>query len=606
VHGLAQNNVYAVHQARDASLWAGTLSGGVSHYKDGKFSTFTTADGLASNTISAIIEGADGVMWFATPNGLSKLSGDKWQKFTAKDNLPSDNVNCLFEDSTGTLWIGTAKGVAFLSSGQIKVPPEVPAILRENIFGMAEDKDGSLWITTSGHLVEINRDQLLEGQVVDGPEIREYGLADGLEGVEGVKRHQSVVTDSPEGRIWFSMNHGISMIDPNRLKNSSAPALIHIQSIAADGNPLDLQKNVQISAASQRITFDFAGLSLAVPERVKYRYFLEGFDHQWSEPTAIPEAIYTNLNPGSYRFRVMASNSQGLWNSGEAAVNLVVAPRFWQTWWFRVLCVIAFIFLILILYRLRLHQLTRQLNVRFEERLGERMRIARELHDSMLQGFVSVSMQLDVVIDNLPDDSPAKPRLSRILTSMNDVTIEGRNTVQGLRLTSTNGPIELEQAFSRIRQDIPNQAETDFRIFVEGAPRKLHPIIRDEVYRIGREALLNAFHHSGADKIELVIEYTPKYFRLLIRDNGAGIDPNILHSGRQDHWGLSGMRERADQIGAKFKVLSRPETGTEIELTIPNHIAFEIRPSKNRLRIWRKLFSRRTPGSENDGQEQKK
>ncbi|HRH46641.1 MAG TPA: two-component regulator propeller domain-containing protein, partial [Pyrinomonadaceae bacterium] len=498
--GLAQNSIYSVYQSRDGTVWAGTLSGGVSRFKDGKFTNYTTANGLASNTVMAIVESADGKMYFATPNGLSLFSNGNWQTLTVQNGLPSENIISLFEDTTCNLWLGTAKGVAFIDpNGQIHFSTDTPPSLHESILGLAQDKNGFLWLSTANHVLRVNHEKLLNG-VISAEDVREYGLPDGLKSVEGVKRNQSVTADK-DGRIWFSLGQGLSMVDANRLKNNSVPALVQIQTISADGAPIELQENVQIPSAKQRITFNYAGLSLTIPERVKFRYRLEGFDKDWSPPTDAREAVYTNLSPGVYSFHVIASNSDGIWNSNEAIFSFEMVPMFWQTWWFWSLCVIALAFCLLTLYRLRLRRVTNRLNLRFEERLAERTRIAQELHDSLLQGFVSVSMQLNVAVDNVPTNSKAKPQLTRILELMGQVTDEGRNTLRGLRSSNGNNSYNLEQAFAEIRQDFTAEAQADFCVIVEGLPRQLSAITRDEVYLIGREALLNAYRHSKAKKI---------------------------------------------------------------------------------------------------------
>jgi signal transduction histidine kinase/ligand-binding sensor domain-containing protein len=589
--GLAQNSVYAVHQNRDGTVWAGTLSGGVSRFKDGKFTTFTIANGLASNTVASIAESSDGTMWFATPNGLSALAKDGRQIYTMRDGLPSQDVNCLLEDSNGVLWIGTGDGLAFFISDRVQSPSEAPAVLHEHVVGLAEDRNGSLWIATSNHVLQVKRDKLLGGALGDA-DVREYGIADGLNSTEGVKRHRTVVTDSA-GRIWFSMNRGLSVVDPARSTSSSAPALVDLQAVSADGRLIDLRGPVQIPANRQRITFSYAGMSLSVPERVRYRYKLDGFDRGWSNPVATREAIYTNLGPGSYRFRVMACNSDGLWNGSEAMISFDIEPLFWQTWWFRLSCLLACALAALALYRVRMRQLARRLNVRFEERLAERMRIAQELHDTLLQGFISASMQLHVAVDHLPENSTARPKLSRILQLMGQVIEEGRRAVSGLR-SSDGSSRDLEQAFSRIQQELAIQGQMGFRVIVDGRPRPLHPVIRDEVYRIGREALVNAFHHSRARSVEVELEYATNHLRLLVRDDGCGIDPQVLRSGREGHWGLPGMRERAEGIGARLNVWSRAAAGTEVELSIPSHIAFQFQSSNRPMRWFARLYSRKT------------
>jgi PAS domain S-box-containing protein len=357
-NGLEQNSVYATYQGRDGAVWAGTLSSGIGRLKDGKFTTYTTTNGLASNTVSSVLEGHDGTIWFGTPNGLTALSNEKWRTYSAQDGLPSDNVNCLFEDSAGALWIGTSAGLAYFQMGRMHSLHEVPGSLREQIVGMAEDKSGRFWIATSNHVLRVARDKLLSG-VVNAVDVHEYDQADGLESTEGVKRSRSVVSDSA-GRIWFSLSRGLSVVNPSQITDNSVPALPHIEAITADYNTANLAASVQIPPSPRRITFEYTGLSLAAPGRIRFRYFLENFDSSWSQPAAAREAIYTNLGPGSYRFRLVASNSEGLWNGPEIAIALNVAPAYYQTYWFRLSCIAVFIALLWALYRWRVHRLESQ------------------------------------------------------------------------------------------------------------------------------------------------------------------------------------------------------------------------------------------------------
>jgi ligand-binding sensor domain-containing protein/signal transduction histidine kinase len=577
--GLAQNSVYSVYLDREGGVWAGTLSAGVSALKNGHFTNYTIANGLASNTVASILESSDGTMWFSTPSGLSALSNGRWRTYSSKDGLPSENVNCLLEDSAGVLWVGTASGLSLRGPRGFQVPGGMPAPLHSQVLGLAEDRFGWFWIATSNHVLRVNRDKLLKSALGEG-DVREYGLANGLRGVEGVKRHRSVIAD-PDGRIWFSLNRGISMVDPARLTRNSAPAIAHIQGISADGSPISLATPLHIPGGHQRIAFDFTGLSLAVPERVRFRYLLDGFDQAWSNPDASREAPYTNLPPRHYRFRVVASNPEGVWSHDEAVIAFDVDPLYWQTWWFRALCVVLCVGVIVALYRRRLHQVTAQLNLRSAERLAERTRIAQELHDTLLQGFLSASMQVHVAADILPGDSQAKPILARAIQLMRQVIDEGRIAVRGLR-SSPSITLDLEHAFSLIPGELVPETTAgtratplpEFRVIVDGERRPLQPLLRDDVYRIGREALANAFRHARAKNIEVELKYSPRTLRLLVRDNGCGIDPKILRSGRDGHWGLSGMKERADRIGARFHVWSSASAGTEVELTVPGQVAF--------------------------------
>lgn len=267
-------------------------------------------------------------------------------------------------------------------------------------------------------------------------------------------------------------------------------------------------------------------------------------------------------------------------------------PVFWQTWWFLLGIAIVCALSAAMLFQVRMHWVTRQHSLLLEERLAERTRIAQALHDTLLQDFLSASMQLHVANDQLTADSPAKPLVNRVLDMMAHAIDEGRNTVRGLRSPEW-GSKDLEQSFSRFHQELAIARQTRFRVIVEGAPRPLRPVIGDDVYLIGREALANAFQHSGAGEIEVELEYTASQLRILVRDNGRGIASNILQSVDDGHRGLSGMRERTERIGARLRVLSRVAAGMEIELSVPSHIAYLPRDTDRPSRWLAKLRPRK-------------
>ena len=570
--GLAQNTVYAVYVSRDGSVWSGTLSSGVSELKNGHFTNYTTTDGLAANTISSIAESPDGTMWFGTPKGVSAMLQKRWRAYTANDGLPSEDVNCLLQDSTRILWIGTAEGLAYISDGQVHVPRGVPEPLQAPIFGIEEDNNGWLWIATSDHVLRVPRDKLLSG-VVKAVDLREYDQADGLESTEGVKRSRSVVSDSA-GKIWFSLSSGMSVVDPSRVAASAALAIPHIEGLSVDGSPVNVQDVVHIPASPRRITFTYTGLSFATPERVRFKYFLEGFDRSWSEPVATREAVYTNLGAHSYRFRVLASNSEGLWSESEAAVRFEVEPTVWQTWWFRTSSAALILLLAWCVYLYRLRQLAKEFNIRLEERVDERTRVARELHDTLLQSFHGLLLRFQTASELFPKrPAEAKQTLDSAIEQAAQAITEGRDAVQGLR-SSTTVTNDLACAITILGTELagsesnPNAAE--FHVEVEGTPQDLHPILRDEVYRIAGEALRNAFRHADARRIEAEIRYDEREFRLRVRDDGKGIDSKLLNENeRPGHYGMRGMRERAKLLGGKLTVWSEVETGTEVELSIP-------------------------------------
>jgi signal transduction histidine kinase/ligand-binding sensor domain-containing protein len=583
--GLPQNSVFSVHRARDGAVWVGTLSSGVSKFDGRRFTTYTIANGLASNNITSILETRDNTVWFGTPNGLSSFSSGQWRTYRVRDGLPSDEVNCLFEDSLGDLWIGTSGGLAFLSSGRLQVPRNLPPVLSGQVFGIAEDKFGSFWIATADHVLRAQRRKTATG-MLGTIDVREYGPEDGLVSTEGVNRSRSVVCDS-SGRVWFSLSHGLSVFDSSRVIDASALTIPQIETVSADGSPISLQTAVLIPASPRRITFTYTGLSLANPERVRFRYFLEGFDRSWSDPVASREAVYTNLGAGSYHFRVVASNSEGLWNNSAAVVGFEVEPTLPQTWWFRTTCVALILLLVWCSHSFRLYQLTKEFNMRLEERVGERTRIARELHDTMLQSFHGLLMRLQAVSNELVESEP-KEELDDVIDRAAQAITEGRGAVQGLR-SSVLESNDLAAALGTLGKELAaaDRHATEFTMQVEGAQRGLHPILRDEVYRVAGEALRNAFRHASARRIEVEIRYGERRFRLRVRDDGKGIDPSLLvGDGRPGHFGLRGMRERAKLVGGKLTVWSELESGTELELSIPaGHAYTAFRATRRRWRL---------------------
>jgi len=315
-------------------------------------------------------------------------------------------------------------------------------------------------------------------------------------------------------------------------------------------------------------------------------------DSSWKSTTHLGTEYAALLVESEYQ---PPSVTDALPGEGDGVISVALVkgvPVFWQRWWFVLLCVLASLSAVLAFYNYRLHQSSRQLNLRFEERLAERTQVAQELHDTLLQGVISASMQLHVTVDGLPEDLPAKSSLTRVLQIMGQVVEEGRSALKRLRSSDGGNPLDLEQAFSRIRQELSAEEEIDFRITVEGRPRPVHPIIRDEVYRIGREALLNAFRRARAKRIEVTLIYRAKHLRVIISDKGGGINSRVPRSEREGDEALSGMRERAERIGARLKVRSSA-AGTEVELSVPGYVAFQGQPSKNPLK-WFTVWMRET------------
>jgi ligand-binding sensor domain-containing protein/signal transduction histidine kinase len=568
--GLAQNGVYAVFVGRDGSVWAATLTGGVSKYSHNQFTTYTTRSGLASNTVVAMAESSNGTMWFGTPEGLSALSNGDWSVFTNHNGLPSNSVNCLLSDSAGVLWIGTESGLAFVQNGHLEVPSGEPASLHEPILGIAEDKKDRLWIATSNHVLVVNRDYLT-GQESENPGLRDYGVEDGLRGTEGVKRFQSVSVDD-FGRIWISTNRGLAVADTARAGAESAPSIVRIEGLTVDGNLLDVHEPIRIPPGSHRVTLSFSGLSLSVPERVRFRYKLDGFDKNWSEPVTSREAVYTNLGARSYRFHVIASNSYGIWGQPGAALDFSVAPQWFETGMFRILFVVSIISLAIAIYRLRVRQIAKAISTRFDERLAERTRLARDLHDTFLQTVQGSKLVADNALDEASEPARLRRSMEQISVWLGQAAQEGRAALNSLR-TSTLERNDLAAALERATQNGIASSTMAVTFSVIGEAREMHPIVRDEIYRIGFEAIRNAHMHSKASALLVELKYGHD-LTVRIKDDGLGIDSSVLDKGKEGHYGLRGMRERAARIGGKFTIVSSTKSGTEITISVPGKIIF--------------------------------
>jgi signal transduction histidine kinase/ligand-binding sensor domain-containing protein len=577
-NGLAENSVYSIYRASDGAMWFGTLAGGVSRFQSGKWRTFNMQDGLPSNTISAITGYRDGDIFVGTPNGLAEFKNDRWKIFQAQDGLPPGAITSLFLDSSNILWIGTTKGIAFLQSGSVHVPLGAPNALYESILGIAESGEW-LWITTSEHVLRMKRTSLQNQSFGEG-DYREFGLLEGLPSTEGVKRNRSVVVDD-HGRTWFSLNKGIAALEPTAFSTPAFPVKVRADGFLVDGKSLPTDGRVEVPAGGHRITFRYAGISPTNPDNVRYRYRLDTVDSEWSEPTALREIDYTNVPPGKFQFHVMARNADGIWSDEETAMAFEVRPAYWQTAWFRVGSVLALSALVFALYRIRMRELNRQFEVALDARVDERTRIARELHDTLLQSLHGLMFQFQAARNLLPKRvEEAIETLDSAIGATEQAIAEGRGAIHDLRDDSVRDR-DLSESLKATAQELaasrhPGFPAPEFEMVVEGEHKDLLPALQDEVYRIAREILRNAFMHSEATRIEVEVRYDAHALRLRIRDNGRGIDPKILRDGgTSGHWGLRGVRERAQQIGAQLDFWSEVAAGTEVQLNVPAGLAYE-------------------------------
>jgi len=529
-------------------MWVGFFGSGIAYVKDGQVrASYGAAQGLGGGRVNDLKLDADGTLWAATPGGLSRLKNGRVATLTSRNGLPCDAVNWTAEDASGSFWLGMACGLVRVSRSEM-----------------------ASWVRDPKRAIQTT--------VFDG--------SDGVRSHANTSAYSPRVAKTKDGKLWFLPFDGVSIIDPRHLSFNKFPPPVHIEQITADRKIYETSSNLRLPPLVRDLEIDYTALSLVAPEKNRFRYKLEGRDRDWLDAGTRRQAFYSDLPPRNYRFRVMASNNSGVWNLAGASFDFSIAPAYYQTAWFRASCGLAFLALLWGLYRYRLHQIAREFNMRMEERVGERTRIARDLHDTLLQSFQGLMLRLQVVDDLLPHGK-AKVELEKTLDLADQAIVEGRTAVYDLRSSATTTN-DLAQALREVGNELAAPGATTFSLTVEGPARDLHPIIRDEAYRIAREGLRNAFSHARAHHIEAELIYTDRLFRLRIRDDGEGIAPEILEQGRPGHYGLPGIRERAQQIGAKLTVWSGLGRGTEIDLSMEGSIAYGAPQGRSRLKLFRK------------------
>jgi len=522
-------------------VWAGLLNGGVVHYRAGQIhKPQLTAANPGTERVLSLVRGNDGAIWAGTENGVSRIANGGVATLTRANGLPCNIVHWIMEDSASSYWLYTECGLL--------------RIARTELNAWIGDPDRKVAATT-------------------------FDSADGIQLLGVLNYSRPVVTKSSDGKIWFENGNKLAVIDPSSTNLNTLPPPVHVEEITAEGKSYHPEQGLRLPPLIRNLAIGYTALSLAAPEKVRFRYKLEGQDTDWREVINERKVQYSNLPPRTYRFRVTASNNNGVWNEQGASLDFSIEPAYWQTTWFRASCVGAFLLLLWALYRFRIRQIAQQFNMRLEERVNERTRIARDLHDTMMQNFQGALLQLRAGLRFLSTEpGKAEEVLAGAIDQAAQAIRGGREAVQGLRASAQESN-DLGAAIMRLGHELaagqPAGSARTVRVQVEGIARDLHPIIRDEIFRVAAEALRNAAQHSRGTRVEVELWYDPREFRLRVRDDGQGIDPSILAAGgRELHFGLRGMSERATLVGGKLTVWSAPGSGTEVELVIPGSKAY--------------------------------
>ena len=520
---------------RQGAVWIGYNDGHVLRSADGQAHLYSVSEGLSGGPVLAIYEDRSRKLWVCTDRGLSRLDGNRFITFTRAQGLPADFVSELIEDGTGVFWLGTGVGIA-------RVNPR-----------------------------EFDR------AAADATHRIEYRLYDDGDGLRGMPVHYGNpgATRTRDGRLWFLTQGAIAIVDPTRTSTTRSPPLVHIEAVSADDGRMHLSTAVQLPARTKNVTIDYTAPDLSTPQKVRFKYRLEGLEDEWRDVGSRRQAFYNNLPPGRYHFHVVACNGDGVWNETGASVAFAVLPTFYQTRWFQAAVVCALLLAMWGAHRVRLWQIARALRVQFETRASDRARIAEELHDTLIQDLAALNLQAEMIDDQLPrEPGAAKETLGSLRTRMQRVVSDGRRGMTELHAGVTNSD-DLADALSRVAQELRGPNGPAFHIVVQGHPRSLHPLVGDEVYRIAREAMTNAFRHAAASRIDVEVSFASHELRVRVRDDGRGIAEEVIQGGRPHHFGLHGMRRRAKQIGATVTVWSRANEGTEIAVIVPARAAFQ-------------------------------
>lgn len=546
-------------------VWLGFLNGSITHFQDGQIiASYPTADGQGVGLVNRFHFDLDGTVWAATDAGLSRLKNGRIATLTSNSGLPCYVVHWVVEDDDHSLWL-------YMPCGLIR-------IARSELDAWGADVDKG---TGSRRTIQATV----------------FDFSDGVKPLHNPGYYIPQVTKSSDGKLWFARWDGASVVDPRHIPVNNLAPPVHIEQIVADGKTYDAttysNATLRLPGHIRELEIDYTALSLVAPEKMLFRYRLEGFDREWHDVGNRRQAFYNSLPPGSYSFRVAACNNSGVWNELGTSLDFSVARAYYQTTLFRVVCGAALLAVLWGLYKLRMQQLERQFQVRMEGAVHERTRIARELHDTLLQSLHGLMFEVQAA-RNMFNKRPqeALQALDGAIMGTEQAITESQDAIEDLRSPATSEE-DLAQLIKATGEDLAaSRSGADsptFGLTVEGRQRVLAPNIRDEVYSIVREVLRNAFRHSHAHRIEAEILYGEDQLRLRVRDDGKGMDPQVLAKGsRPGHWGLTGVRERAHQMGARLDFWSEMGAGTEVQLAVSATVAYRKKSGHSQFRLFQR------------------
>lgn len=577
--------------------WISAGAGGLLRYRQGRWATMFERPAAREIHAMTMVRDARGQLVVQWADRKLIWIDYPTRKFTPFDLGPGEVALTLYPTPTGEVYAASAFGLSRFRDGHVETIRIDQPSPRTRISGLVRTPEGDTWIAYPRTLARIGPQDLERAFASHAfsPPGLSLGFGDGLMSRPHSHTQRSLVQGG-DGRLWVATETGTLWMDPKHIVRTHLTPGVAIKSVMVDGHLHRDPVFLKLRPATTGVEIDYAVLSFADPKQANVRYRLEGFDKGWIDPGARRQAFYTNLKPGKYRFRVIAANDQGVWNQAGAAVDLEIPPTFLQSRGFIALCLGLAMGLLWLLYRLRVAQVAQGVRVGLEARLGERERIARELHDTLLQSVQGLVLRFQSVANRMPAGDKSRDLLESALKRADDVIVDGRNRVRDLRVAHSPGDLRavLEESASAAGFDptIP------VRIVAEGAPRAVHPVVMAEAGRIAGEALFNIARHAGAKSVEIAISFAANQLFIQIRDDGVGFPEDIMAAGHKPgHFGLVGMRERAARIGGVLTFENRPEGGAEVSLKLPARLAFEDKaPRMRRLSSWLRR-SRSVPGA---------
>jgi len=631
--GLLNSCVWALAEDQNRDLWIGTYGGGLFRFRDGHFAQYSLERGLVSKVVLQIGVAHDGSLWIATPDGVSHMQNGHFQNYTVAEGLSSNQVFSVYQDRSGGVWAETQGGIDRLVGERFVPLPSAQTREGPLSIRLAEDSLGDLYTMNSPKgisliennrliavnenlkvldMVESSRHDLwfsgidgiirialndLKKSVTDRDAPLDYARFDRADGMNSIQCSVGApnMAITPDDKLWVATVKGLAMLDLVRLQKASTKPKVFVGAVTIGKSKQLAGRELVLAPGTHHVELHLEAVDLTSPEKVRLQYRMDSVDAVWLDADATRTAIYTNIPIGTHAFHVRASGSDGVWDRIGILYNITQRPYFYQTAWFRLVSVTALVFLLFSVYLIRVRHIIQQTHIRHEERLVERERIARELHDTLLQSFQGLTLHFQRARNLLPErTSEAIQTLDRALDGAEQAIVEGRDAIHDLRSPAPAALGVAEEITSLGEELVANDNKKDpvqFRVVIEGLAQTLHPNVHIEIVRIAREGLRNALSHSQARRIETEIAYSNNLFRLRIRDDGKGIDPDVRNRAeRIGHWGLAGMRERAERLGGELEVWSEPGAGTEIELRIPASIVYE--SSRARNNVW--LFWKKT------------